>query len=39
MATQALPLMRAELAALFDSKELSKYLTEEELSDLGKEKA
>ncbi|MFM8896335.1 MAG: fumarate reductase/succinate dehydrogenase flavoprotein subunit [Actinomycetales bacterium] len=39
VATQPLPLMRAELAELFEAKELSKYMTEEELSTLGKEKA
>jgi len=39
VATQPLAQMRAELAELFDAKELSKYMTEEELSALGKEKA
>jgi hypothetical protein len=32
-------LMPAELASLFDTKELSKYMTEEELSTLGMGKA
>ena len=36
---QALPPMREELAALFDGKELSKYMTEEELQALGREVA
>lgn len=33
---QSLPLVPAELAALFDGKELSKYMTSEELALLGK---
>jgi succinate dehydrogenase / fumarate reductase flavoprotein subunit len=36
---QSLPLVPAELAEVFDAKELSKYMTEEELQLLGKGQA